>query len=150
MTTTRSNDDPDVAAVETDSLIARREGKHEDFIDDCWDTVKLGFPIFLAMLSWVGVSCLYRVLVKTRSFLTRLTICWKRAQMKTTDSSLLGHVSASALARRIEAAYKAADIYTNPTITAALPQDPPRLLLVLSCSARPIASHSLSSFFVHR
>lgn len=33
-------------------------------------------------------------------------------------------ISAAALARRIEAAYKAADIYTNPTITAALPQDP--------------------------
>lgn len=33
-------------------------------------------------------------------------------------------ISASTLARRIEAAYRAADIYTNPTITAALPQDP--------------------------
>jgi len=32
-------------------------------------------------------------------------------------------ISASTLARRIEAAYKAADIYTNPTITASLPQD---------------------------
>ncbi|KAI2511274.1 MatE-like protein [Fragilaria crotonensis] len=72
MTTTRTNDDPEVAAVETDSLIAGRDDKQEDFIDDCWDTIKLGFPIFLAMLSWVG--------------------------MKTTDSSLLGHVSASALA----------------------------------------------------
>ena len=33
-------------------------------------------------------------------------------------------ISAPTLARRIEAAYRAADIYTNPTITAALPQDP--------------------------
>ena len=30
-------------------------------------------------------------------------------------------ISASTLARRIEAAYRAADIYTNPTITAGLP-----------------------------
>ena len=33
-------------------------------------------------------------------------------------------IDAATLARRIEAAYKAAQIYTNPTITAALPQDP--------------------------
>ena len=40
--------------------------------EDAVDTVRLGVPIFLAMLSWVG--------------------------MKTTDSALLGHVSADALA----------------------------------------------------
>jgi multidrug resistance protein, MATE family len=39
---------------------------------DAKDTILLGFPIFLAMLSWVG--------------------------MKTTDSALLGHVSSQALA----------------------------------------------------
>ena len=39
---------------------------------DAMDTVTLGFPIFLSMLSWVG--------------------------MKTTDSALLGHVSGDALA----------------------------------------------------
>ncbi len=72
MTTTRTNDDPEVAAVETDSLIAGRDDKQEDFIDDCWDTIKLGFPIFLAMLSWVGVSCLKSRYRETRSFLTRL------------------------------------------------------------------------------
>lgn len=33
-------------------------------------------------------------------------------------------ITVSTLARRIEAAYKAAEIYTNPTITVALPQDP--------------------------
>jgi hypothetical protein len=64
MTITMTNDDPEVAAVETDSLIAGQEGKTEDFVDDCWDTIKLGIPIFLAMLSWVGVSCLNLVIVK--------------------------------------------------------------------------------------
>jgi hypothetical protein len=38
---------------------------------DVWDTITLGVPIFFSMLSWVG--------------------------MKTTDSALLGHVSAKAL-----------------------------------------------------
>jgi MATE family multidrug resistance protein len=39
---------------------------------DIWDTIRLGFPIFLSQISWVG--------------------------MKTTDTALLGHVSAQALA----------------------------------------------------
>jgi multidrug resistance protein, MATE family len=42
------------------------------FWEDMMDTVKLGIPIFIAMLSWVG--------------------------MKTTDTALLGHVSRDALA----------------------------------------------------
>jgi multidrug resistance protein, MATE family len=40
-------------------------------LDDAMDTIRLGVPIFVAMLSWVG--------------------------MKTTDSALLGHVSSDAL-----------------------------------------------------
>lgn len=44
----------------------------ESWFQDARDTLLLGIPIFLAMLSWVG--------------------------MKTTDSALLGHVSADALA----------------------------------------------------
>jgi MATE family multidrug resistance protein len=53
-----------------------KEGDGKDcdatVLGDAKDTILLGFPIFLAMLSWVG--------------------------MKTTDSALLGHVSAQALA----------------------------------------------------
>lgn len=45
--------------------------KQESLWHDAKDTLLLGIPIFLSMLSWVG--------------------------MKTTDSALLGHVSADAL-----------------------------------------------------
>lgn len=44
---------------------------HESFVHDVWDTIKLAIPIFVAMVSWIG--------------------------MKTTDTSLLGHVGAEAL-----------------------------------------------------
>jgi len=62
---------------ESDPLIAGKEdadglARHGSFQDDAMDTIKLGVPIFITMLSWVG--------------------------MKTTDSALLGHVSAEALA----------------------------------------------------
>ena len=43
----------------------------ETFLHDVWDTIKLAIPIFVAMVSWIG--------------------------MKTTDTSLLGHVGAEAL-----------------------------------------------------
>ena len=47
------------------------EASHEGFLSDVWDTLKLAIPIFVAMVSWIG--------------------------MKTTDTSLLGHVGAEAL-----------------------------------------------------
>ena len=28
----------------------------ESFLEEAWDTIKLGIPIFVASLSWVGVS----------------------------------------------------------------------------------------------
>ena len=31
-------------------------GTTPPFLEDCWDIIKLGFPIFLAMVSWAGVS----------------------------------------------------------------------------------------------
>uniref|UniRef100_A0A7S0ANF4 Multidrug and toxic compound extrusion protein n=1 Tax=Minutocellus polymorphus TaxID=265543 RepID=A0A7S0ANF4_9STRA len=43
----------------------------ETFLHDIWDTIELAVPIFVAMVSWIG--------------------------MKTTDTSLLGHVGAEAL-----------------------------------------------------
>lgn len=46
--------------------------EHENIWHDAVDTILLGVPIFASMISWVG--------------------------MKTTDSALLGHVSADALA----------------------------------------------------
>jgi len=50
----------------------REDGERQSILHDARDTIALGVPIFLAMLSWIG--------------------------MKTTDSALLGHVSADALA----------------------------------------------------
>lgn len=64
--------------VEQEPLITNHEldddddQEEESVWDDARDTVLLGIPIFLAMFSWVG--------------------------MKTTDTALLGHVSADALA----------------------------------------------------
>jgi multidrug resistance protein, MATE family len=52
--------------------IEKANDEHSSLWHDAKDTITLGIPIFLAMLSWVG--------------------------MKTTDSALLGHVSADALA----------------------------------------------------
>ena len=49
-------DDPESAAVESDPLVAGKVEETESFLDDCWDTLTLGAPIFLSMLSWVGVS----------------------------------------------------------------------------------------------
>jgi hypothetical protein len=67
-TKTLRGDDPEKG--ETDPLILKTEaakavvkqagpeGAATDpsFSEDCWDTIKLGAPIFVAMLSWVGVS----------------------------------------------------------------------------------------------
>jgi len=65
--------------LQKDSTTSSNKVGAEDDVDvdatifhDAKDTLKLGIPIFLAMLSWVG--------------------------MKTTDTALLGHVSADALA----------------------------------------------------
>lgn len=49
----------------------KKENVEGSILHDVLDTLKLGVPIFFSMLSWVG--------------------------MKTTDSALLGHVSAKAL-----------------------------------------------------
>ena len=49
-------EDPERAAVESDPLIGGKEVKNESFLKDCCDTLRLGAPIFLSMLSWVGVS----------------------------------------------------------------------------------------------
>ncbi|KAG7338049.1 MATE efflux family protein [Nitzschia inconspicua] len=56
---------------EDDSSAIAIEPRYHSISEDVIDTVKLGVPIFIAMLSWVG--------------------------MKTTDTALLGHVSANAL-----------------------------------------------------
>lgn len=62
---------PLIAKKESSSLVDEEEDD-PTLLQDAKDTLFLGVPIFLAMLSWVG--------------------------MKTTDSALLGHVSADALA----------------------------------------------------
>lgn len=63
---------------ETDPLIAGKEnvkalGEHGSFHDDAIDTIKLGLPIFVSMISWVGVSTttwkLHSLLVNQSSFL---------------------------------------------------------------------------------
>lgn len=77
--------------MEKQPLINKAESSFEDeeddqsLLQDAKDTVLLGVPIFLAMLSWVG--------------------------MKTTDSALLGHVSADALA-----AAALSDLWTMCTV----------------------------------
>jgi len=67
--------DPEKGA-EDDPLVSKpieeKDDKDATFHDDVIDIVKLGVPLFISMLSWVG--------------------------MKTTDTALLGHVSAEALA----------------------------------------------------
>ena len=50
------NDDPERDAVESDPLSGVKVEETESFLEDCWDTITLGAPIFLSMLSWVGVS----------------------------------------------------------------------------------------------
>ena len=50
------NDDPERDAVESDPLFGVKVEETESFLEDCWDTITLGAPIFLSMLSWVGVS----------------------------------------------------------------------------------------------
>ena len=68
----------DVVQSETTALMGSSDATtqaesphHESFLHDVWDTIKLAIPIFVAMVSWIG--------------------------MKTTDTSLLGHVGAEAL-----------------------------------------------------
>jgi hypothetical protein len=64
-TKTLRGDDPEKG--ETDPLILKTDAakavldraivaSDPSFWEDCWDTIKLGAPIFVAMLSWVGVS----------------------------------------------------------------------------------------------
>jgi hypothetical protein len=58
------------SSIENDTNVD--DDKHPTILHDAYDTVVLGIPIFCSTLTWVG--------------------------MKTTDSALLGHVSAEALA----------------------------------------------------
>jgi hypothetical protein len=55
MSSRNGTKDPETA-VESDPLIGRQVEESASFLEDCWDTIKLGGPIFVAMLSWVGVS----------------------------------------------------------------------------------------------
>lgn len=41
---------------DTEALLEQRLDRLPSFRDDMLDTVKLGVPIFISMLSWVGVS----------------------------------------------------------------------------------------------
>lgn len=49
-----------VLSPEADPLVEKEKKESDDanatFQDDVIDTVKLGVPLFIAMLSWVGVS----------------------------------------------------------------------------------------------
>jgi MATE family multidrug resistance protein len=85
----------------------------ESVSQDAHDTLLLGIPIFLAMLSWVG--------------------------MKTTDSALLGHVSAEALA-----AAALSDLWTM--CTAVLLQG--RILSVLCGSAVGAGNPKLAGIYL--
>lgn len=73
---TTTNDDksslPEQQDNRSSSSFSSSNNDKSTILDDIYDTIRLGLPIFMAMLSWVG--------------------------MKTTDSALLGHVSADALA----------------------------------------------------
>ena len=70
--------DSGAAVIETDTLLSKAEQKIDadddqpTFWQDAMDILQLSGPIFLAMVSWLG--------------------------MKTTDTAILGHVSADALA----------------------------------------------------
>lgn len=67
--------DIEATEVEQESLLPNGKADVDDedsIFRDAYDTIRLGIPIFAAMVSWVG--------------------------MKTTDSALLGHSSADALA----------------------------------------------------
>ena len=75
--------------TEASSLLKLKEplppaDDHETFVQDVKDTIKLAAPIFIVMVSWIG--------------------------MKTTDTSLLGHVGAEALS-----ASALSDLYTMCT-----------------------------------
>jgi hypothetical protein len=57
--TTRSSD-ADTEKGEKDALIASKKKANEldlrcSFLDDAVDTIRLGFPMFISMLAWVGV-----------------------------------------------------------------------------------------------
>lgn len=99
-------------------------------LHDAYDTVVLGVPIFLAMLSWIG--------------------------MKTTDSALLGHVSADALA-----AAALSDIWTMCTavfiqgrvlgvlIGAAVGAGNPKLAGMPNCFSDELQTKNGASDFPH-
>ena len=84
-----NRDIEEVAPAEKDPLVKKTSSTFEEgppsLTEDVLDTIRLGVPIFLSMLSWVG--------------------------MKTTDSALLGHVSADALA-----AAALSDLWTMCTV----------------------------------
>lgn len=80
---------------------------------DAWDTLLLGIPIFGSMLSWVG--------------------------MKTTDSALLGHVSAQALV-----ASSLSDLFTN--CTGVFVQA--RVLTILCGNALGAENHQLAGIYL--
>jgi len=81
---------------------------------DIGDTMALGAPIFLSMLSWVG--------------------------MKTTDSALLGHVSADALA-----AAALSDLWTMCTLVLI---NNARVLGVLCAGAFGAGNHKLAGIYL--
>ena len=108
-------------ATEQDALLGNKKqatnGNTADDDMNPWtdavDTIRLGIPIFLAMLSWVG--------------------------MKLTDSALLGHVSAEALA-----AASLSDLYTM--CTGVLIQG--RVLGVLTGAAMGAGNPKLAGIYL--
>lgn len=114
--------DPEITSEETSLLKPSIEASEPDHADDereatvlkdVVDTLVLGTPIFMAMLSWVG--------------------------MKTTDTALLGHVSADALA-----AAALSDLWTM--CTAVLVQG--RILSVLCGSAVGAGNPKLAGIYL--
>jgi Na+-driven multidrug efflux pump len=87
-----------VSIDEDDDPSFTSQNKNPSLAEDALDTIKLGIPIFIARLSFVGVSKRYMLagskngMLLSQSFHFRGTI-----QMKTTDTALLGHVSREAL-----------------------------------------------------
>ena len=52
---TNTTKDPEKGGEQQPLIINAPEEKIS-VLEDAWDTLKLGAPIFIAMLSWVGVS----------------------------------------------------------------------------------------------
>jgi hypothetical protein len=82
-------------------------------LDDILDTLKLGVPIAVSYLSWVGVSyvTIERICIEKLGIqLNLVAFALIGPQKKTTDSALLGHVSQQALA-----AASLSDLWTMTT-----------------------------------